>query len=262
MRALLAGCVAERRLAMLALLLAGCAAESRFGCPQARSPDMSISAAPPCGVQNNDFSGEPLAVKPGPFTIRIEESGELRTRPTLPNPPPPRLALSSERVVLHTPVRFSSCTHPCFLPSHFTHTRASAFSGLLPASLRTPPCGFPPPSCTPWLAIPPLALRRRRRRLLMPAARPRAPPRRGRRRQFRWRRQPHLARPRPARMAPAAHHRRDPGRGMRTVSSHPNLSHFSHPHLSHPHLSHRPHLSPPQISRPHFSFDFPPTFLI
>lgn len=61
------------RAALAACLGLGVHSHSRFGCPPARSPDTGIKNTP-CGPETGDFTGAPIEVQPGPFTIMWEES--------------------------------------------------------------------------------------------------------------------------------------------------------------------------------------------
>lgn len=57
----------------LLLYTAAVQAHSRFSCPPARSSDTGVKSGP-CGLQFGDFSGVPMSVSPGPFTVVFEES--------------------------------------------------------------------------------------------------------------------------------------------------------------------------------------------
>jgi len=61
------------RAALAAYLGLGAHSHSRFACPTARSGSTGIKNTP-CGDETGDFSGTPIEVQPGPFTIMWEES--------------------------------------------------------------------------------------------------------------------------------------------------------------------------------------------
>jgi len=59
--------------ALAAYLGLGVHCHSRFACPIARNGSTGIKNTP-CGAETGDFTGTPIEVQPGPFTVMWEES--------------------------------------------------------------------------------------------------------------------------------------------------------------------------------------------
>ena len=89
---------------MLALSLLPPLSHSRWGCPPPRSSSTGIKRGFPCGEQTGDFSGTPIVIRPGPFTVRLEESIAHRGSGW-------RISLSGE----------SNDTEACVLLDHIPH---------------------------------------------------------------------------------------------------------------------------------------------